>query len=166
MWQTSLIWYLVYTFILFSPERSNYCILRKCSQCQLSLASVMIHQWGWEGRKFLVGHTVRMPSALASSPAWGANSELYQHSNYQLAVPIFGPGHAYNNKVCWQDLLWPVLRPVCAKYFWFTKWMILVGQRNSLLHCPVSLTLRSQHGALNQSKPLKSIKASASPWVL
>lgn len=47
---------------------------------------------------FLVGHTMRMPSALASSPAQATNAELYQASNYQLAVSIFGPGCLYENK--------------------------------------------------------------------
>ena len=51
------VWHRSYSksHFLFSPERTNNCILRKCSQCQSSRASVIIHQWSWEGRKFFSG---------------------------------------------------------------------------------------------------------------
>ena len=46
-----------------------------------------------------MGHTARLPSTLASSPAGGANLELHQASNYQHAVPIYGCGCPCNSTV-------------------------------------------------------------------
>lgn len=83
-------------------------------------ASSVLHQWlAISGARkevscFLVGHTVTLPSTVASLPAWGANSELDQASNYQLDVAIFCPGRPYNNnEKNWQDSFSLVLRPVC-----------------------------------------------------